>query len=70
VARLSATSQNRCHVIAIPVWFQLEGVFCTVWLVQGYGMSGFVVQGPKSDDHDSLKSKNRLFPKIVDVRFS
>ncbi|KAG2566853.1 hypothetical protein PVAP13_7NG237917 [Panicum virgatum] len=39
VARLATTSQNRCHVIAIPVWFQLEGVFCTVWLVQGCGMS-------------------------------
>ena len=30
VARLAATSQNRCHVIAIPLWFQLEGVFCTI----------------------------------------
>ena len=25
-------------------------------------MSGFVVQGPKSDDRDSSGSKNRLFP--------
>ena len=24
-------------------------------------MSGFVVYGPKSDDHDSSRSKNRLF---------
>ena len=47
-----------------PVWFPLRGIFCTVWLVQGCGMPGFVVQGPKSDDRDSLGSKNRLIPLI------
>ena len=31
-----------------------------VWLVQGCGMPGFVVQCPKSDDRDSSGSKNRL----------
>ena len=45
-----------------PVWFRPKGIFCTVWLVQGCGMPGFVVQGPKSDDRDSLGSKNGLFP--------
>ena len=31
-------------------------------------MSGFVVQGPKSDDRDSSGSKNGLYPIIKDHR--
>jgi len=61
-ARLPATSQNCCHVIAIPLWFWLRGVFCTVWLVQGYEIPGFVVQGSKSEDRNSSGSKNGHYP--------
>ena len=42
--------------------FRLKGVICTVLKSWGCRMSGFAVPGWKSDDRDSLRLKNRLFP--------
>ena len=39
-----------------------SGVFCTVWLVRRCGLSGFVIQGLKSNNRNSSELKNGLFP--------
>jgi hypothetical protein len=37
-------------------------VKCTVWKVEGGGMSGFGVEGGKTNFDESWRRKNRLFP--------